>query len=849
MVRNIAFGNRLVLFVARRNHPSPCDRCVKYGLSTRISTTRGIMSPPQFHPSALVKSDDINAQLREILRLPQTSQGLTSRWNDIQKLVQTSFKCVTSEELLIKLLDRLAKEMHHPSELNSLLKAVTYQWRNNYIGTKDKSSLPWQPSQLVKKLQAWSSLYGVHSDTSIYTMVLEAVASNARDAEEGVDFADALLEWMIDQARNHHNFAVQPTTVSVGVVMNAWVSSGRKEASDRIETWLARLHSLTEEGWPNLQPNTILYNILLHALAKEKNPARVEQVLQSMLHGSPGVSPDHISFSTLLSAYTKQETPEALENAEVLLEQMLELYQSGMESVKPNVVSFSTVMNGFATLGEAESAERLLRKLESLYHETGDLDWEPDIAAYNIVLLAWSKANRPDRASIMLQDIIERSIVKPNSHSFDAVLSGWAKAGCPEQAEACLNQMHEYYTMGGHESPPTVVTYNIVLDAWAKSRRRDAWERAQNILQHMDVLYKAGEEGVKPTTRTWNTVFNCFRYCGHGDFHHAFRLLDKFLVAVDEGSVDGSPNLITWNTLLAACARNTKDDYRVNQIWKMMRDRGCKPDIITYNTTFSCYSQYSGRKNESRRTMESYLDSLRNDKTLVPTATTYLALIDAWINFGMLENAESVLQDLVTTATSASNGLDPVLEPFHRVLMAWSDVGEPRRVESLVLLMEELKDRARLEHLKPTSETYNILLQAWARSKKRQAGERTDIILREMASRGVSINLKSYNFTLTAWANSGDPTALTKIESIILEMILHQKPELMPDNVTYNTWLKAILGGEESAKLRRIKELLRTMKIHNFEPNDLMLERVQKVIGAGSDERLTKHFPLPFKQE
>ncbi len=788
--------------------------------------------------STQVEADGVNTLIRDILRSPVGSLGTLYGYTTIDIALRDIIQHDESGKQSIEVLDRLVKEKEHSQSeaisspaLYSLLYTATKKWRNLYINTTDKSSVALKPFDLVQKIKSWNHCSDLQADTPIYTMVLEAAASNAKDPVQGVELAESLLEWMIHEARNNQHFAVQPSIVSVGIVMKAWVASGRDDACIRIEDWLARAHSLHEEGWPHLEPNVILYNILLHALATAKNTRRAEQVLQSMLQSANGVKPDQVSFSTVLLAYTIQNEPKAMADAEILLNQMIELYESGIDKVKPNVVSFSTVMNGFAKLGQPEKAERLLQKLEWLFNKTLDPDWEPDTAAYNTVMVAWSNVGQPDRANAILQDILAKSIVEPNERSFHAVLAGWAKIGHAEKAEELLHQMHHSYAIGANKNPPTVMTYNMVLDAWAKSRRKDAWQRACDILYHMEDLYKAGDDGVQPNIQTWNTVFNCFQYCGKRDFHQSFKLLDALFRAVDAGYVDGRPNIRTWNTLLAGCVRNTKDDYRVQQIWKLMESSHCKPDIITYNTIFSCYSKYENRQ-DILHGMKHFLAIMRKTKDLVPTTATFLAIIDAWISFGRVEMAEGVLNDLYK-ASAVSNNWEAGREPFHRVLLAWSRRNEPRRVESLVLWMEELHDRDGVENVKPTVVTYNILLQAWACSKERQAGERADLILREMASRSVTPTLESYNVALMAWANSGDAIAPAKIESLILEMILHGKAELTPDHTSYNTWVEAIIMGEEGTKQRRIKDLLKTMKIHNFVPSDCILEKLHLLGDAG----------------
>lgn len=784
----------------------------------------------------------LSAQIGEILESPVGSIKDTFGWDKVEVVIRDSLHLDRSGDAAFRLVDRLIEEMRHLPEspwrkdLQRLLNAATFQWRDAYIDSPIKAAMYIQPSELVCKIREWTAQGHLQADTAIYTMILEAAGSNANDMENGVEFAESLLDWMFHESHENQNFFVQPTTVSVGVVMKAWVTSGRSDSPQRIEAWFERLHSCHEQGWLNLRPNTVVYNMLIHALAEQKDATRAEEVLQSLLLSQNGVGPDSISFSTVLLAYTRLETLEAMQKADTLLNQMIELYEAGLESAKPNVISFSTLMQGHAQLGQGEEAEKLLRRLQMMYKETRDPDWEPDAAAFTIAMSAWSKAGKPDRANGLLQEVLSNSLAEIDERAFRAVLSGWAKAGEPEQAESLLQQMHDLHTSGSHETPPTLTTYNLILGAWANSGRIDAWRRAVEILRHMEDLALNDDE-LKPNDRTWNAVFKCFRYCGQGEFHHAFKLLDDFFVAAEEERVNGKPNLITWNTLLASCVNNTKDDHRLRQIWKRMFENHCKPDIITYNKIFACYARYAKHQKDALDGFQDYEATFREDKGLVPTRATVLALVDAWIAFGQIEKAENVLKELCRVAATTDDWIAD-REPFHRVLLAWSNKIKPRRVESIVLLMEELCERSGFSGLKPTVKTYNILLHAWARSNERQSGERADLILREMNARGIVADLVSYNSAVNAWANSGDPTASTKIESLILEMILRGNPALTPDHATYNTWMKAILKGKESNQERRMNELLKTMKIHNLEPSQYILDAIRECRGQKDGEVL-----------
>lgn len=850
--------------------------------ATRLYHRTGLGSQARNVPSAVAAAPPPPQFVQDILESPLgTLDQVINNWKDIGDALRECYRHEKSGYLSFQLLDRIQNELHyssssnddsysnsnsnkHPMDFYSLLYSAIYQWRNEYKKAPNKECLI-QPSDLFHRLLDWqrkdNGVLGaggvlVPIDTPIYNMILEAAANNVMDIEEGPLFAEQLLEWMIQESQNENSAMstysppLQPTTVSVALVMKAWAATlddepvhdttAATQVCDRLESWLNRLHDMHEQGWPNTRPNAVVYNTYLHALAEAGLADRAEQVLQSLLRGERGVDPDPVSFSTLLLAYSRQQTPGAMHRAETLLSQMQELYQSGgMESAKPNLISFTTVINGHAKLGNIEAAESLLYKLEQLYQETLDSDWEPDITIYNTIMMACSRAGNPERANAWLQRILDESTLSlvPNDRSFHAVLTGWAKIGDPDQAEALLHQMHETYAAHNLETvKPTVTTYNIVLDSWAKSQKEGAWKRAVDILHHMQELSKeVGDASIQPNARTWNTVLNCFKFCGQGNLHHTFKVVDDFELAFQNGNSTEGPNLRTWNTLLACCVHNTQDDYRVLQVWDRMKGRGIAPDIVTYNTVLSCYVRYARNNTLSRPSLNKFLSMMEKDRSVVPNENTYSALVDVWIALGQMEQAEAVLKDLCTRASKSEVTVLPSRDLFHKVLRAWSKAKKPQRVESIVLLMAELYERHGFNLLEPSVETYNLLLLAWAKSKEqRQSCERSELIFREMKARNVSPDIESFNIVLNAWANSDDPTALTKIEHLVLEMIMSGNPNLTPTEDAYNAWLDAIGRSKQKDKARRGKEVLKTMKIHNLQPTEQILHKLQKVTNEQS---------------
>ena len=491
-------------------------------------------------------------------------------------------------------LDRLAKSagsynndnfngfIQEDSENTSIdpLNTVLARWKDEFLRSPNATL---NPRKVLEKVEEWkglvdsvgvtNSLQGhlqhrleilLRPDAKSYMHIIQAVATSIdehgrhqkQENQNKVYFVDALLKHLIRESKT--DFSVQPNFSSFSTVMNAWAKTnsysnntnnvknegkGTFMSSKKVEELLRCMEKLHEEGWPNLQPNVVIYNILLNVWAKGGEVKKIEDTLQRMIRLEIGVSPDSISYSTLLSAYAKLGTPEAALKADSLLHQMIELFNLGMESAKPNVISFSNVTQCHAQLGNGEKSEEWLRKLQDLYHAHQDPDWKPDLAIYNTVVQSWAISGQPQKAEDFLHTMVmdDETVkndrkspndldqsVQPNSQTFNIVLSAWAKTGEAERAEAILMEMHKLHVENDFDTRPTVVSYNTVLDSYAQKTNRivnankknknknkhikndhqgeDApWIRAEAILNHMIDLCRGGDHSLKPTARTWNT--------------------------------------------------------------------------------------------------------------------------------------------------------------------------------------------------------------------------------------------------------------------------------------------------------------------------------------------------------
>jgi pentatricopeptide repeat protein len=355
-----------------------------------------------------------------------------------------------------------------------------------------------------------------------------------------------------------------PDVVTYGTVIAAWAASGMKaHAVERVEQLLQDMQQ--KHG---LQPNTVVYNAVMSAWVKSRNPACVNRTAE-ILHlmetsSSKSCAPDLISYNThlhALSSQTSLQRPEYAQRCLELLERMEQQHDDASGKVvgsassssidAPNLFSYNLVINAFCRSQQGllaahilrrlmqrgvepdtfsfnevltalsknnslvEMAETLLWYMDDAYQSGLHADARPDVHSFATVIYAHSKAGNAQRAQQLLGFMKERVAsqgqywLKPNRFCYNAVISAWATSGQglvgARKAEALLQEMQSD-DENNKKISPNIFTYNAVLNAWARSGTRCCGVKAEYYLKLMWDLYNAGNVKVKPNDFSYNTV-------------------------------------------------------------------------------------------------------------------------------------------------------------------------------------------------------------------------------------------------------------------------------------------------------------------------------------------------------
>jgi pentatricopeptide repeat protein len=160
--------------------------------------------------------------------------------------------------------------------------------------------------------------------------------------------------------------------------------------------------------------------------------------------------------------------------------------------------------------------------MERLYSE-GYPDVQPDSYTLNIVMKALTSCGEEgaaDKANDILKRMEKSSsagdhLLKANLLSYNTVLDSYAKKGDAIAAEALLNQMYIRAKTESGISEPDAHSYTAVLSAWARYEDKSiAVTRAEELFNDLERKWAAGETDTRADTSVYNALINCWAKSG-----------------------------------------------------------------------------------------------------------------------------------------------------------------------------------------------------------------------------------------------------------------------------------------------------------------------------------------------
>mmetsp|Transcript_54716 Transcript_54716/g.111808 ORF Transcript_54716/g.111808 Transcript_54716/m.111808 type:complete len:595 (-) Transcript_54716:584-2368(-) len=331
----------------------------------------------------------------------------------------------------------------------------------------------------------------------------------------------------------------EPNLDAYNTVIDAWSKSRVPEAPEAAERLLKRM--MDDES---VEPNTNSYNLLIDAWANSNKPNSLDKSMQIYRHmqglsrdeTKKNVQPTIRTVNAVLHAYARKSAQYTSQNDQAgfdeaakcaaaslnLLEETKRRYkETGDVNWQPDMATYTSVMDVHsrcATYRTTKMAGELLNELKELHAKTGNYRHKPNFRTYTTLVTAWSRTKSdesPQRVEAIMKEM-KRSGEKPNARTYTAAVQCWARARDPLKAKRVLKLLmemrEEYKKTGSDHIRPTTLTYNNAIDACARcqgspDQKTESVKIAFAILKTIEM-----DEDISPDGVTYSTLIRALNF-------------------------------------------------------------------------------------------------------------------------------------------------------------------------------------------------------------------------------------------------------------------------------------------------------------------------------------------------
>ena len=565
------------------------------------------------------------------------------------------------------------------------------------------------------------------------------------------------------------------------------------------------------------QPNEFTYATVIDAYSRIHDGCNAERILQLMKQQNK--LPNVVAYNTAITAWSRctkdgsrldikdvNKSREAADNAQRLLREMwiehdkLQIDEERISKfpsrLLPDVISYSSVISAYATCFDQpygmKRAHELVIELEGLAkqeyinNQGGDGDgdgtngtngnnwqqrrsmnnrigrnqngFQPNTMVYNTLLQVYAEEGDASTAEQILQSMMtlhSQSIqqtsegsgpsgpfrfIKPNVRTFNVVLNAWAKSD--DRAQAGVRAMKLLDCMMNDEIvEPDVVSYNTALNAWSSSASVDP----------ASLLYETQKESegdqIKPIV-------------GEDAAYEALKLLDKIEGQYIRQSQANSDDEIHVD-------KPSFDKERYKKLDKNAKARSRPYNIrISYSTTIAAFANATQHSKDNGTALAEQAEGILNrmiDKLdIEPDAYGMNGVILAWARSsgGMkaAEHAESLFRSMK---------IPPTIVSWSSVVNAYALADGAHKAEALLQEMEENGTESSRGRFTPTTVLCNNVLHSWGKSSDSDASRNAEKLLERMESTTLPRpDVISYRIVLTALEHCLDNDKAERAKSV-----------------------------------------------------------------------------------
>ena len=357
-----------------------------------------------------------------------------------------------------------------------------------YAKKQSRERFP-ESAQKAEALFHWMKKQGelnpnmIPDEGSHYNLIL--AFANARQPEKSHEYLHQLCDFIRDKG-------TRIDQKSVAIVVEAWAKSRQPQAMGKAKEAFDLIEAFGQK------PDVVSYTSLLWSMAKSpfvaKYQSDVEVIFERMnsqyKSGDSFCKPSIVTYSAVLYALCHSGNDTSFAKATDLFQK---IRSNQFPGIAADTALYNMLMHAFATRQQPEQMEQLYQELKTISHELGNESLQINSNVLVTRLQGWSQAGNPEMTSEALQDmiaahragIIER---QPDTREFTALLQAWLRSRRPnaaEKAEVGLYQMMDFAKSKSFDCQPNIFSFVAVISAHAKSSSPEAGKKAFMLFRQM----------------------------------------------------------------------------------------------------------------------------------------------------------------------------------------------------------------------------------------------------------------------------------------------------------------------------------------------------------------------------
>jgi hypothetical protein len=389
----------------------------------------------------------------------------------------------------------------------------------------------------------------------------------------------------------------------------------------------------------------------------------------------------------------------------------------------------------------------------------------------------------------------------PLVSSFTSIINGYAKISQPENALQVVEWMLSAQKEASVVPPPNVSCFNALLHAYAMAGGNDAGFKAEQTLEWMEQMCNETEQHLDtmPNDTSYNICINAWARSNHPDAPIRAENLLRRIISLDEaGTCSSNSNQVGPSEEAFTAVMNTWVNCINNNNNNNMKKKVNNEEVTDRVTIILDLMERISEEDSDRLTL-----------SVIP----YTVLIKAWEKTAQqrrgLERQKCGDKILQVVERMRANGVAPTTEVYNSILTALGEIAAINAVFYFLELEQQYCDGT----IQLDTRTFNCGLNAIAALNRPDAVEKATGILKRMfkyyeSDHYILPSTFTYNIILKVLSRSTShiPDAAAKADDLLTEM--DSMPSVTPDFISYVTCIIAWGRSHEKDKMKRVTNLL-----------------------------------------